>query len=144
MISGRIWGGIQKVFSQKGWGGVGLQCESFKFHEKIIVWREKAKKSAICAVSRGVIWKTFRFFESFLEEKGLRALVGTRGEFGKQSFLGNLAFWENFDLENLASFLKVFGRKKKLLENGGQAEFRQNFRNHTEGEIASRRKLISV
>ena len=46
---------IQKVFSQKGRGSVGLQCESLKFHEKLRVWREKAKTSAICAVSRGVM-----------------------------------------------------------------------------------------
>ena len=91
----------------------------------------------------GLIWKTFRFFESFLVEKGLRALVGTRGSLASNRFWGIGRFGKILIWKTLRVF-ESFWSKKKLLENGGQAEFRQNFRNHTEGEIASRRKLISV
>ena len=143
MISGRIWGGIQKFFPQKGWDGVGPQCESLKFHEKIIVWQEKAKKSAICAISRVVIWKTFRFFESFWKKRVLGHELGPGGSLASNRFWGIWRFGKILIWKTLRVF-ESFWSKKKLLENGGQAEFRQNFRNHTEGEIASRRKLISV
>jgi len=54
------------------------------------------------------------------------------GRFGKILIWKTLRVFESFLVE------------KKLMVNGGKAEFGQNFRNHTEGEIASRRKLISV